>query len=201
MGAPFDIFEGTNCPGQHWACYRSQKENELPSDKDLWQRMVDLLTPSTLDETLEALQAKKTGVHCPHLRLRQKPMDKREWLVDGQIHNGAHFPLCVFTNNARARSAERAAERARRKGHGAKGKSMRSATGIGKSKHENTPPSQDPWGQPIGPPPPPPPQSRHNWQQSSDTWPQPWSSWGNSWDGRWWSCNARTGWEDNWHGR
>ena len=40
---PFDIFEGTNCPGQHWACYRSQKENELPSDKNLWHRMVDLI--------------------------------------------------------------------------------------------------------------------------------------------------------------
>ena len=67
----------------------------------------------------------------------KKNMVKREWLVDGQIHNGAHFPLCVFTNNARARSAEKAAERARRKGHGAKGKSMRSAKGIGKSKAKN----------------------------------------------------------------
>ena len=165
MGTPFDIFEGTNCPGQHWACYRSQKENEAACDKDLTQRMVDLFTPSTLDETLEAVQAKKTGVHCPYLRLRQKPLDKNEWLVDGEIHNGAHFPLCVFTNNARARSAERAAERANRKGHGAKGKSMRSAKGIGKSKAKNEfgerpPPDQcvlgdtpschswDPWVQP-----------------------------------------------------
>ncbi len=28
------------------------------------------------------------------------------------MHNGAHFPLCVFTNNARARSKQRAMERA-----------------------------------------------------------------------------------------
>ena len=147
--------------------------------------------------------------------------------MDGQIHNGAHFPLCVFTSNARARSAEKAAQRARRKGHGAKGKSMRSATGIGKSKAKNefgelpppefcvlpdtpgqhswdphTQPSQGPWGQPVGRPPPP-PQSRHNWQQSPPqsrhNWHN-WSSWDNSWDGRWWSWNAQTGWGNSWDG-
>ena len=56
---PFDIVEGENCPGQLWQCYRSQKENEPAWNKDLRQRMVDLLTPSTSDETLEALQAEK----------------------------------------------------------------------------------------------------------------------------------------------
>ena len=54
--------------------------------------------------------------------------------------------------------------------------------------------SQDPWGQPIGPPPLPPPQSRHNWQQSSDTWQQPWRSCADSGDGVEWSWNAQTGW-------
>ena len=176
--------------------------------------MIDLLTPSTTEETLEALQAKKAGVHCPYLRLRQKGMDKKEWLVDGQIHNGAHFPLCVFTNNARARSAEKAAKRAHRKGQGAQGTKGAQGKGRGakgKSERRNefgelpppaeppNEPSQHSWEtwrqQPL-----PPPQSRHNWQQptnwqqSSDNWQQSWSSCADSRDGVEWSWNAQTGW-------
>ena len=78
-------------------------------------------------------------------------MDKREWLVDGEIHNGAHFPLCAFTNNARARSAEASAKRALKakarkggKGVQSKGKQDKSATavaegakGLGKTKSKN----------------------------------------------------------------
>jgi len=38
-----------------------------------------------------------------------------EWLVDGRVlHNGAHFPLCVFTHNASARSKDRQEARAAR---------------------------------------------------------------------------------------
>ena len=68
--------------------------------------MSDLLTSSTTAGELNEMCANKTNVHCPYLRLRLKPMDKNEWIVEGQIHNGAHFPLCVFTHNASARSKE-----------------------------------------------------------------------------------------------
>ena len=42
-----------------------------------------------------------------HLKLKQKSIDRREWLLDpstGAVHNGAHFPLLLFTNNPSARS-------------------------------------------------------------------------------------------------
>ena len=73
---------------------------------DLHARMHDLLAPSTTAEELNEMWMNKIRVYCPHLRLKQKPMDKDEWLVAGHIHNGAHFPLCVFTKNASARSME-----------------------------------------------------------------------------------------------
>merc|ERR1712023_343038 len=45
-------------------------------------------------------------------------MDRSEWLIeeDGntEIHNGVHFPLCMFTNNARARSQEGADQRSQK---------------------------------------------------------------------------------------
>ncbi len=47
---------------------------------------------------------------------QQKQMDKSEWHVNNEIHNGAHFPLCVFTNNARARSKEKALLRSQKRG-------------------------------------------------------------------------------------
>jgi len=105
-------YSGTNHPGQHWACYRSQAFNEAIRDKNLRDRLVDLLTPSTTPQDLDRIEA--TGHYCPYLRLKQKPMDRGDWLVDEAIHNGAHFPLCVFTNNARARSKAKALHRAMR---------------------------------------------------------------------------------------
>jgi len=38
------------------------------------------------------------------LRVRQKVLDPDEWLVQGTPHNGAHFPLCIFTHNESHRS-------------------------------------------------------------------------------------------------
>ena len=49
--------------------------------------------------------------YCAYLRLKQKDMDTNECLMGKDFHRGAHFPLCVFTNNARARGAEKARER------------------------------------------------------------------------------------------
>ena len=49
-----------------------------------------------------------------HLRLRQKELDKKEWLVDaatGVVHNGAHFPLFMVTRNSGHRSEDAHAER------------------------------------------------------------------------------------------
>jgi hypothetical protein len=41
-------------------------------------------------------------------------MDRKEWLVAGKMHHGAHLCLCVFTNNSRARSAAKHEEREQR---------------------------------------------------------------------------------------
>ena len=81
-----------NHPGQPWQCYRSFKNKESnPEDKDLRARLVDLLTPDTTQEELD--QIAWTNVYCPYLKLKQKPMNEEYWLVDGKLHNGAHFPL------------------------------------------------------------------------------------------------------------
>ena len=37
-----------------------------------------------------------------------------EWFVDGKMHNGSHFPLCTFTQNASHRSKESQEKRAAR---------------------------------------------------------------------------------------
>ena len=55
-------------------------------------------------------------------------MDQYEWLVDGKVHNGAHFPLCIFTHNASARSEE--AEMRRQK----RGKESQNKGGKGKGR-------------------------------------------------------------------
>ena len=107
-----DEYEGQNHPGQHWRAYRSIKHKEKDTDKDLSQRLRNLLTPSTAVADLQKIPKRENVLYCPFLRIKQKKMDRREWLVNDGIHNGAHFPLCIFTNNARARSAEKARERA-----------------------------------------------------------------------------------------
>jgi len=124
--SPFlDVYPGTNVPGQPWHCYRSRAYGERPDEKNLQDRLRDLLTPSTRQEELESIPTREGVNYCPYLRLKQKQMDKNEWLVDGGIHNGAHFPLCVFTNNSSARSEKRSRERSdawNRKGAKGKGK-------------------------------------------------------------------------------
>ena len=106
-----DVYNGQNHPGQHWAAYRTKK-NDPEHEKCLKARLEDLLTPSTAVAELYAMPKREGSWYCPYLRLKQKQLDKNEWLVNGTIHNGSHFPLCVFTHNASARSAERAKERA-----------------------------------------------------------------------------------------
>ena len=80
-------------------------------------------------------------------------MDMSEWLVDGKMHNGAHFPLCVFTKNASARSNDKAIERAIKKeanvraGKGRSGQS--SAKGASKGAEKGSVPAaaaDNEWG-------------------------------------------------------
>ena len=123
--ADLDVYPAANAPGQPWHCYRSRAYGERPDEKNLQDRLRDLLTPSTTQEELESIPTRGGVTYCAYLRLKQKQMDKNEWLVDGDIHNGAHFPLCVFTNNSSARSEKRSRERSdawKRKGAKGKGK-------------------------------------------------------------------------------
>ena len=52
---------------------------------------------------------KHESVYCPYIRFKQKPAEQLEeaWLFDGEMHNGAHYPLAVFTHNASRRSPAR----------------------------------------------------------------------------------------------
>ena len=113
-GIGLDIYKGQNAPGQHWRCYRSRAEDEEDTDKDLRARLTELLTPSTEQEYLDSIPKREGYSYCPYIRFAQKKMNKNDWLVDGEIHNGAHFPLCVFTRGARARSAVAQVRRAKR---------------------------------------------------------------------------------------
>jgi len=107
-----------NCkPGQHWSCY-------LPKKNDLGALLHGLLRPTCTEAELKAKTAvaESTSVYCPYIRFKQKNADKLEeaWLFDGEMHNGAHYPLTVFTNNAGRRSSERWKERAENKKEKAK---------------------------------------------------------------------------------
>ncbi len=135
-----DVYHEQNHPGQHWSAYRTKK-NDPEHEKCLKNRLEDLLTPSTAVAELYAMPKREGTYYCPYLRLKHKQLDKNERLVNDAIHNGAHFPLCVFTHNASARSAERAKERAQKaKGRikGGKGKTKGTA---GKSKSKGGTPA------------------------------------------------------------
>ena len=93
-----------------------EKIKERDVDKKLQARLIDLLTPSTTLEELENIPKRQGSYYCPYLRFKQKPLDIEEWFVGENIHNGAHFPLCAFTNNSRARSEEASRARAQKKG-------------------------------------------------------------------------------------
>ena len=107
-----DAYHGQNTPGKHWICYRSHKHKEKQEHKNLEARLTDLLTLSITREELDSIPKREGSLYCPYLRLKQKTMDKDEWLVDGELHYGAHFPLCIFTKNSSARSEDSARRRA-----------------------------------------------------------------------------------------
>ena len=89
-------------------------ENEKPHDRTLKDKLKDLLEPLTNQYRLDSLRAANMSVLPAHLRLRQKELDKEEWLVNaatGVLHNGAHFPLFMVTRNSSHRSEQDHAER------------------------------------------------------------------------------------------
>ena len=86
------------------------KHGEKNHHKNLRQRLKDVLTPSTTQAELSSIP--RRGHYAPYLRFKQKQLDRGKWLVDGMLHLGAHFPLCVFTKNARARRKAKTQARA-----------------------------------------------------------------------------------------
>ena len=109
-------YEGNSLPGQHWSAYRP-KPSLLPDVLD------GLLSPTTREDALKAMD--RPNDYCPYLRTKQKAMSHEHWLWQGARHNGAHFPLAVFTKNASSRSAAREKER---------NESRRAKKGKGKAK-------------------------------------------------------------------
>ena len=124
------VYHSKKAPGQDWNCYRSKKYREKATDKNLHARLHDLLTPSTTEDELLSIPHRGKSSYCPYLRLRQKPLAQKEWLVNGELHNGAHFPLCVFTHNSSHRSAKASVARAQRRGKGKKGKGKDAGPGT-----------------------------------------------------------------------
>ena len=114
-----DVYQGENTPGKDWHSYRSPALDGKKEEKNLRQRLHDLLELSTTAQELDRLERQRR-LYCPYLRLKHKTLDQQEWLVEGRhIHKGAHFPLCVWTHNASGRSFEASERRSgRRTTHG-----------------------------------------------------------------------------------
>ena len=98
------VYDMNNAPGQAHCSYQ-------PKEKSLAEKLTSLLTPTDTEQSLAAIEGRPGKNYCRYLRLKQKPLRQEDWLTDGEPHNGAHFPLAVFTNNSSSRSAERAEER------------------------------------------------------------------------------------------
>ena len=113
--AKLPVFDEMNYPGQLWTCYRSRHKTENADEKNLRARLMDLLSSSTTPEE-RANIAKRPGASClPWLKLNGKCLKADQWLVDGEMHKGSHFPLAMWTNNEGTRSAE--AEHRRKQNH------------------------------------------------------------------------------------
>ena len=73
--ARLDEYVGQNTPGQHWSCYRSEAKKK--GDRNLQDRLRDLLAPSTTQDALDLIPKRERsltefGMYCPYLRLKQK---------------------------------------------------------------------------------------------------------------------------------
>ena len=114
-GALFDTYSGKSVPGQLWNKYKNRRNEK--GKVGLREKLECLLSRSTTSAQLEALSA---SLQWPdkrksaYLKLKQKPTNQDEWLLDpdtGETHNGAHFPLFLVTDNACRRSAQACANR------------------------------------------------------------------------------------------
>ena len=137
--AKLDEYADQNTPGQHWTAYRSLNQYSgesiftAVSGWDLWEKLQDLLKPSTSVQMLEAINRRSSKSHCLFLKLKEKRMD---CCYDGHMPNGGHRPLCVYINNTRARSIGAEQRRAVGEGQCRKGKSRKGTAGNGgKGKH------------------------------------------------------------------
>ena len=105
IGAGIDIYEDPVYPGQHWSCYQPKQRTCPEHLKCLTQRSTPL-------ETLNGIPKREGSYYCPYIRFNQKKLNKDEWLMEGKMHGGSHYPIVAFTHNASHRSEQRAKERA-----------------------------------------------------------------------------------------
>ena len=104
-------YDAGNSPGEHWSSYRSSKPQDVreldsKGSRDLRRKLHDMLTPSASQKELERIPKRPGVSYCPLLRLEQKILSRKVWLVDNHVRPGAHMPLAVWSQSARARSEE-----------------------------------------------------------------------------------------------
>ena len=96
--------------------HATSAENEKKREEaDLKKKLEDLLKPSWTHQDLEDFPRSCGSLYRQDLRMTSEALDIGEWKTkDSSLHNGAQFPLIVFTHNASARSLD-AADRRRQK--------------------------------------------------------------------------------------
>lgn len=91
-------YNGNSYPSKLWHCCRSSDKMNIhqlaKNDISRHQKLANLLQPSA--------PYKHVG---NALILKQKTFLQKEWFVHGDTHPGAHYPLCIWTNNISSRSA------------------------------------------------------------------------------------------------
>jgi hypothetical protein len=102
---------------------------------------------SAVAETQNNNYDKKHAPGKTHLTFKEKRLDVKDWLYEGENYKGSHFPLCVFTNNVGRRSEERFIARSLRSAERNKKKNNTAAT-------QKTPGPQSQW-------------KSHHWQENN----------------------------------
>ena len=88
-----DSHSGNNVPGQHWACYKSIKNEKTTNLIPLREKLSDLLAPSTTQDRLDQITAQQKrkapdNMLPAYLRLKQKSfwIKKSGWFKIRMIH-------------------------------------------------------------------------------------------------------------------
>ena len=169
-------YAGQNTPGQPWTAYQ-------PKKKDLRCKLTDLLLPSTTAAELNQIPKRAGTTYRPYLRVKQKQVDRNEWLVAGSVHNGAHFPLMIFTQNSSHRS-EVAEQERREKSAKKRAAKTAAASSVSSAVADGSWQSNSTWN--------------YGYQQcyGNDHAPYQYTdqrSWSDSWaDTPWWQSNSNT---------